>query len=385
MSAVWGVVYALTFLWLLLTVPQSLRVVLRVWPLAILPGIALLSIAWSSDVKETTATAMQFAFTTLLAIRIASALTPRTTLFCLFGTTGVSVGFSLLALAGILFQPAFETNGAFRGIFTQKTGAGIALTLFALSLVSTALLLRRPLIGVFGTIAIIPLILMTKSVSALAVLCGLAPILGFGLVRHTSPKFRLGATLFVTLLAGLVGGAFYLSGVDLIDSVLLLVGKSSTLTGRTEIWALGWEIADRYPFLGVGYAGFWENPLFAPEWGYLHATVDPRLKGFHNTYIEALATIGPIGLAALIGIYYWTLVRAFAWFVETGRVEALFWLTFVLVALALSFTDNVLFSEHELFHFCISLVFVHCATRRSRLVARTSWPLSCSATSHLKG
>lgn len=373
MSAAWGAVYAATALWLALTVPQSLRLLLRVWPLLILPCLALLSVLWSLSPVETAVKGVQFTFTTVLAIRIASVLSPRTTLLCLLGAAAAGTA---LSLAMLIFLPrqAFEANGAFRGIFTQKTSAGIALTLFALGTASLASLRRRPMVGVAGFLVVIPLIVMTNSISAIVMLGGLGPILVFGVFRHSQPVARLGTILFVVITTSLVIGAIYASGLDPMAAGLALAGKTPTLTGRTDIWAVGWDVAERFPILGVGYAGFWGNPAFAADWGFLHATVEPRLKGFHNTYLEALVTTGPTGLAAVIIVYYWTLWRSFAWFLAFGKSEALFWFVVVLAAIALSFTDNALYGEHELFHFYLTLVFVHCSVLHPRPVFRLSPP-----------
>jgi O-antigen ligase len=87
------------------------------------------------------------------------------------------------------------------------------------------------------------------------------------------------------------------------DSVAGALGRSSNLTGRTEIWSLVFTFIPERPIAGYGYAGFWQGA--APE----STTVNQVMRGWvmysHNGYLEMLLNLGVIGLLltfALLGI-----------------------------------------------------------------------------------
>ncbi|WP_324753941.1 O-antigen ligase family protein [Roseovarius sp. Pro17] len=366
MPASWALVYLVGFSWFLLTPVKTASLWLKFWPLLLLPAIALISMTWSADPAGTFRTGFQFAFSTLLAIRIATALTARQAIWCLF--LGTTLGCALSVAAFVLppLQPAFESNGAFVGIFVQKTVAGVALTLFVLSLCAQGALWGHRIVAFLLALAVIPLLLMTQSISAMVLLSCSSLIVFQGVFVRWTAAARLSLFLLLVALFGTWLLILWIAEFDIVAFGLDLLGKSPTLTGRTDIWDLGIQVAEDHPVLGVGYAAFWENPAFAVEWGFLHATVDPRLKGFHNTYIEALATTGVISVILLVFVYYWTMLKAGRWFIESCSVQSAFWLAIIVSALLLSFVDNVLFAEHEFFHIAATLTFVFATVERGK-------------------
>lgn len=372
MSLMWACVYLVAATWFGLTAQRTLLIMIKNWPLLLLPLIALSSVTWSSDPFATLRTGIQFSFSTVLAIRLADALGPREALKSLFVATGIGLALSGAAFVVPTFQPLFENNGAFVGAYAQKTVAGVAFSLLALSTIGVFSLIGLKWVGLLFAFAFVPVILLTKSVSAVILLCGIMILIFQGLPSSATATRR-----FATLVL-LVGSAItltigiWLSDFDVVESFLSLAGKDRSLTGRTEIWELGFEIANSHPILGTGYAAFWNNPHYSEFWGYLHATVDPRLKGFHNLYIEALATTGIFGLVGVVVTYYWIALRALSWFIESGRIVPAFWGTIVLCALMLSFVDNVLFGEHEFFHIVAVMVFVFSGKRETSLKFRMS-------------
>ena len=65
-----------------------------------------------------------------------------------------------------------------------------------------------------------------------------------------------------------------------------LVGRNATLTGRTDIWAGLVPIAERHPFLGGGFGGFWTS----------RTEVEAMVNEAHNGYLEVLLQLGFVGL-----------------------------------------------------------------------------------------
>jgi O-antigen ligase len=94
------------------------------------------------------------------------------------------------------------------------------------------------------------------------------------------------------------------------------LGRGSTLTGRTELWAHSLEFQSN-PILGTGFESFWIGERkeriaeFYKNW---------KPGGSHNGYLEIYLNLGLIGLSLLIGLIiatFWKirleLFRNFEW------------------------------------------------------------------------
>jgi exopolysaccharide production protein ExoQ len=117
--------------------------------------------------------------------------------------------------------------------------------------------------------------------------CGVS---GFDSLWRKGGAARLTGVIFSIFLAPVL-----IVAVVAPDTILELIGKDPTLTGRTEIWA--YVIPDIWmkPWLGWGYFGFWQlaNPAAfeisnAVHWVVPHA---------HNGLLESLLEIGVLGTA----------------------------------------------------------------------------------------
>jgi O-antigen ligase len=74
-----------------------------------------------------------------------------------------------------------------------------------------------------------------------------------------------------------------------IGLVAVLLGRDPTLTGRTDlIWSELIPIAFQNPILGVGFGGFWNEPIF-----------DFVINQAHNGYLDVFIELGIIGIIIL--------------------------------------------------------------------------------------
>ena len=67
-----------------------------------------------------------------------------------------------------------------------------------------------------------------------------------------SRRLRLSGGVFIFLLIVCLG-LFSFLFVNIAESVFSLVGRSTTLTGRTFIWSDAWEIISLRPLTGFGF------------------------------------------------------------------------------------------------------------------------------------
>jgi exopolysaccharide production protein ExoQ len=102
----------------------------------------------------------------------------------------------------------------------------------------------------------------------------------------------------VVVLVGLLLGALGLS----VGSVTQTMGRSSDLTGRTELWgSIASMIIDR-PILGYGFSGFWEGA--SSEASVVENNIGWSPSYSHNGYLEITLSLGLVGLM----LFLWTLV-----------------------------------------------------------------------------
>ena len=130
-------------------------------------------------------------------------------------------------------------------------------------------------------------------------------------IRPTIKNFIGTYTLAALVLLVAAELAFGISG-RLSESL----GRGSTLTGRTELWAHCLQFQAN-PILGAGFESFWfgerrdKIAAFYNKW---------RPGGAHNSYLDIYLDLGLIGLSLLIGLLiatFWKirleLFRNFEW------------------------------------------------------------------------
>ncbi|TRC95872.1 O-antigen ligase family protein [Mesorhizobium sp. WSM4303] len=134
------------------------------------------------------------------------------------------------------------------------------------------------------------------SVASLPAVIGIVALLTMS--KILSRAYR--RVMFVVGAVALVTGVVAALNLGLLDFVLGIFGKDSTLTGRTYLWEQGWLAAQQHPVLGYGYAAYWIQGFADPErlWAEFYISTRTGFH-FHNTYIETLVELGFIGMIIL--------------------------------------------------------------------------------------
>jgi O-antigen ligase len=99
------------------------------------------------------------------------------------------------------------------------------------------------------------------------------------------------------------------------------VGRDSTFTGRTDIWAKLVPVFEQGPLLGCGFGGFW-----TPETRAIHI-----IGQAHNGYLQILIELGLIGLT-LVSLFLLSCVRKAARALAYDFYWASLFICFVLIA-----------------------------------------------------
>ncbi|TGQ40648.1 MULTISPECIES: O-antigen ligase [unclassified Mesorhizobium] len=157
-----------------------------------------------------------------------------------------------------------------------------------------------------GLLSVYMLVICHSATSVASLPAALAVVILLAMSKVLSRRYR--RVLFAVGTCAVVASVMAALNLGLLDFVLGIFGKDSTLTGRTYLWEQGWEAAQQFPILGYGYAAYWVQGFAEAErlWAEFFITTRTGFH-FHNTYIETLVELGFIGVA-LISI---VILRAF--------------------------------------------------------------------------
>ncbi|MGC2333801.1 MAG: O-antigen ligase family protein [Candidatus Acidiferrales bacterium] len=210
----------------------------------------------------------------------------------------------LLPRHGISTGIADLDGGGWRGMFNHKNGLGAAMALAILVewLVPTRALLSRISKTLWLCLYCVLLVFSNSMTALTAIALTFLILYAFRIFRR---QYKL--PLPALLGGALVIGAFFLANPGEITGTL---GRSSDITGRTELWHWVVQMIFRRPWLGYGFSGFWGGG--SPEYALVVRMIGWTPMYSHDGYLEIVLSLGVAGLLL------------FAWFMVTGLRRALY-------------------------------------------------------------
>lgn len=346
-SPVWMVCYALALL-RIGTTPAMARVCLANLSLLALPLICLTSALWSRAPIETLTGGAQLFMTVLMAIYLGWRYSLGVLLAALAWVLAAAMALSILHWMVPIFPwPATAPEGGVTGLFSHKNMLGQKALLAALA--CAAVLLAR---GGWGWLAMLGLAILSVMVARSMTSILLMPVAGLALVmlaRRRLPGLVPPVTvalLIAVATAGLV--ALAVTGVNPVTVILTALGKSATLTGRTELWSIGGAIIADHPVTGIGYAAFASAPEYLNERLLMVQIGALKILAFHNFLIELTVAAGLPGLIGALVFTGTAVSRLIRLRRRTGSGLADGALVISLTILALSLLGASLYRPHEL-------------------------------------
>jgi exopolysaccharide production protein ExoQ len=261
----------------------------RLLPLGV-ASLLLISVLWSVDPRVTLTQGAAYFFVVLGAIGIAEALDCDVLMDLVASISG------LCAVASVVQFFMFpEPDVLFRGIFAQKNLLGQAMAVGVLTALHGMGIRggRR-----FRCICIIALCtcvaFMSKSATSILTI---AVFFCLYILRRIYLKGSTGRTISIYLGLGSIPIVIFL--ITDPDLIFDLMGKDSSLTGRSLIWPYVIDQISEKPLLGWGYSAFWSsvNPL---AWQISKAVAGDNwwimiIPNAHNGMLEMLLAIGFLG------------------------------------------------------------------------------------------
>lgn len=273
--------------------------------------LAVVSSFWSDAMSVTLRASIQYMTHIICALIAMRVISIRTL------TRGALIGIIVVLLYSVLFGiylfDALDGTFSFVGAFSSKNQLGFYASLGVIFAACSVLVLRQRdilwlgIAGVAGLISAYCLLASQSATSVITTAAVVALVIGFLPMGMLSPANRKMIFLALVGMGALVVVAALQFG--LLDAILGIFGKDSTLTGRTYLWQQGIEAAKASPILGVGYQGFWVMGFFDAErlWNDFFITTRSGFH-FHNTYIETVVENGFVGLLLLVIVLYGTLL-----------------------------------------------------------------------------
>lgn len=171
--------------------------------------------------------------------------------------------------------------------------------------------------------------LLNMADSTTSLICLFLGVIIFIYLRKSLQHFRV-ANLAIFCLMLLV--AFFL---DDLKMLLGMLGKNTTLTGRTNLWEDLLKIAIN-PLIGTGYQSFWLSPTIGELWKiYVY-----HPNQAHNAYLETYLNGGLIGVILLIATIISTIIKLKR-VALLGSIMAIFFYSFFLVTLLYGWTEAI--------------------------------------------
>jgi O-antigen ligase len=320
------------------------RMVGSCWPILIMIALALMSTIWSIDRAGTLRATNVFATTSLFSLALLGRLGSTEclrfvirmmALGCALSITWVIV-FPHEAVHQATDQAQSVHAGLWRGIFTHKQGLG------AFAGLTTGLLLFYGRIA-FGS----PLLRVGATICGIACMIGSESTTGF-LTAIITPALLYGCYAVAKFPPGARSGKFntlLLSGLALVaafhfgvfDFVLRLLGKSSDLTGRTDIWPLALEFFKNSgaALLGGGFgSGFAQYIIDAP---------------IDSGYIDKIIEFGYVGSTVIFAMYVWMLLAGRRLIIETSPARAaldIFPFSILTVVMVINIMEGLFMEKH---------------------------------------
>ena len=292
-----------------------------------LPAVALTSVLWSEDRGTSERAALELIVFTGASLMMTRALSVRNFASAFMCATLLACTFSYISGRT---EFATGTGETLAGLFGSKNQLAYSAGLCMLASLGVAWSSKQPLLlrlgGAFGAVLAPVVLVKSHSVGAAVSLAGaLAVFAACTFARSVPARWRGTVLVAGFALAIALGGVALDYANNRQGSLLSIVGKSDTLTGRTVLWEHARAAIDKKPVQGVGYQAFWilSSPEAQGLWHYAHEKPGAGFH-FHNLYYETTVELGWVGSLVLGATILATVINALAWQLRHPDAESAF-------------------------------------------------------------
>lgn len=322
-------------------------------------GLIFASAAWSVDAKFTILRGFRFLEYWIVALYLSRTFEIVGLTRFLTRVLAVPVFASIAILVArpeLGFSNLQGYHDAVRGALVTKNALGALMSVAVL--VAGYSFFSRANSRVFAlSVLLSSAVLLILSRSATSILATFATtalaLYGWMLRRRLNPGWRIMAVILGAIGVGaVIVGAFHL------DDVQRIVGRSSTMTGRTDVWRVVLEAIRQRPALGYGY-GFWDEASVARDNIWLELNWAPPHA--HNTWLDVTLQLGLVGLAITVVLWLIAMWRAARFALLDNQVGALFMALIIVNTFLRSLTETVLIDPGEVYWMWFVIAYLYLA------------------------
>jgi len=241
---------------ILLRCRPVLDAVRAAWPLVGLAVLAALSTAWSDHPMLTLRRSALLLLSTLFAIYVGErySLEEQARLLA-----QIFCGMILAILLFYLIAPRYVIDyvshpGAWKGLSAYKNAFGQYMGIAVLLLLLVRFR-RWDWLRYGFLIAAVGLLYLAKSAASLFCSVLIVAVLPLWRVLRVTKRQRPAVYAAVAMMLSL--GMYLLTTHS--DRVFYMLGRNSSLTGRTQLWGAAWDAIMKRPVLGYGFDSFWAS------------------------------------------------------------------------------------------------------------------------------
>ena len=250
----------------------------------------------------------------------------------------ILVPYIIISIVSVLVTPlAHDFDGTWRGLVTDKNGFGqislIALIIFLIHFKKSNSLKVKLLDSIFIMISFTMLVGSRSSTVLFAFLF----LLAIWLLAYLEKIFNLIGMgkfivffIFINVISIIIFFSLYFP--QIFEPIVGAAGKNLTFTGRIDLWADIWRIAQKHILYGAGFRGFWviDDPKLLDLYNiYVWIPIQA-----HNGYLDIINETGLVGMTLFIGIiiHYFFLLK--------NSEKAHYWKWFIFASLIINLTES---------------------------------------------
>ncbi|WP_299949954.1 O-antigen ligase family protein [Hyphomonas sp. BRH_c22] len=319
-------------------------VILKSWPLFLLPIFGLLSFTWSGYPSDAIRSGVLMLLTPLTIVVIAARLNTRQALRCLMFAGMITTIYSVPLMDTFIFGGPYES----KNLFAIQMLFAMLLSLVTV-LNEKEFLWIRLLALPFVPVCFVFQYMADSATSLVFAVVGILGLVGMKFfwisisrIRHLRSSMMMLAGVIVLITAIII---LNMPENTMMQDFLRLVGRDSTFSGRAEIWRQAELVSQEHPFIGVGLEGFWQYDV-----GMAQTINENDFKPFgtkltfHNAYWEVRVHLGYIGLSLFLLLLAWCFYRALLNWLKAPTMDHSALLITSVIILSSTFTESYIWS-----------------------------------------
>jgi exopolysaccharide production protein ExoQ len=337
----------------------------RVWPLVALTLLALISIAWSDAPVLTLRRSVFLLGSTVIGIYLGERFSIEQLSRWLAQVLCMIMLASLILYcivpSSVIDYAAYD--GAWKGVTINKNTFGWYMAIAVAVLTLVRFRRFRWLRYIFLLTAAI-LLLLSRSATSLVGCVLIISIVPLWRMIRAGPKTR--RLVFVLMLMAICSGTYFIWAER--QLLFRVLGRDSTLTGRTDLWVLVMSAIAKHPFLGYGYGAFWSgmkdevlNIYIASRW---------LPMGAHNGYLELWLGVGILGLPLVLYFILRSLGMAEDYIRSNEDWISIWPMTYLLLFIFHNFFESHLLETRSLEFLMFAAITTSLAIERGRIEPR---------------